>query len=110
MADTRTNRGALALQNYFQSMKEVSKQLGIGHSMLSLLISGKRKPSIEVAAKLEKMFNIPCIQWTEEVTVIDKKNLDVVMRKQINETFRPTRNRKKPGKSVKGRTNRLSRG
>ena len=53
-------------------MKIVAPKLGIDPSHLSLLISGKRKPSIEIAAKIEKIFNIPCIYWTESISILPK--------------------------------------
>lgn len=68
----KTNRGALELSRFFQSIKEVAPELGIKQSQLSLLLAGKRKPSIEVAAKIEGIFEVPCRYWTEEVTIESK--------------------------------------
>jgi plasmid maintenance system antidote protein VapI len=60
------NKGAEALQRFFQSQEQVAPALGIKPSMLSLLLSGKRKPSIEVAAAIERMFGVPCRLWVED--------------------------------------------
>jgi plasmid maintenance system antidote protein VapI len=60
------NRGARELAKFFQSMQEVAPRLGVKPSMLSLLVDGKRKPSIEVAAAIEREFGVPCRFWVEE--------------------------------------------
>lgn len=60
------NRAAKSLARFFQSQQEVAKLLGIKGSQLSLLIAGKRKPSIEVAAAIEQHFGVPCRWWIEE--------------------------------------------
>ena len=70
----KTNRGAIALSKFFQSQQEAATILGIKPSMLSLLLSGKRMPSIEIAAKIEKHWEVPCRYWTEDVEIQDKKD------------------------------------
>ena len=60
------SRGARMLARFFQSQQEVAPRLGIKPSQLSLLIAGKRRPSIEVAAAIEREFGVPCIAWCEE--------------------------------------------
>ena len=61
------NRGAVELSRFFQSQAEVAPRLGIEASMLSLLLAGKRKPSIEVAAAIEDQFGVPCRFWAEDM-------------------------------------------
>lgn len=72
----KTNRGALELGQYFQLVQEGAKLVGVGPSQFSLLLSGKRKPSIEIAANIEKHFGVPCRYWMEEVTIESKKKRD----------------------------------
>lgn len=72
----KTNRGALELSKFFQHITNAAKKVKIGQSQFSLLLSGKRKPSIEVAAAIEKEWKVPCIYWTEEVEIISKKMKD----------------------------------
>jgi transcriptional regulator with XRE-family HTH domain len=69
----KTNRGAIELNKFFQSLKDGAKLVGVGQSQFSLLLSGKRMPSIEVAAQIEKHWGVPCRYWTEEVTIHEKK-------------------------------------
>ncbi len=79
---TVTNRGALALGEYFRPLNEGAEKVGVGPSQFSLLLSGKRKPSIEVAAKIEDVYGVPCRYWTEEVTIEPKdKDIETSKRK-----------------------------
>lgn len=73
MKDKISNRGAIELNRFFQSIQDGAKKVGVGPSMFSLLLSGKRKPSIEVAAAIEKEWGVPSRYWVEEVTIIEKK-------------------------------------
>jgi len=59
------NKGAAALRRFFQSQAEVAPRLGIKPSQLSLLLDGKRMPSIEVAAAIEREFGVSCRLWAE---------------------------------------------
>lgn len=72
----KTNRGAIELNKFFQKNQDGAKLVGIGTSQFSLLLSGKRKPSIEVASEIEKHFGVPCRYWTEEVTIYGNKYKD----------------------------------
>lgn len=76
MKNKITNRGALALSKYFQHIQDGAKKVGVGSSQFSLMLSGKRMPSIEVAAKIEQYFEVPCRYWTEEVEIHSSKNRD----------------------------------
>jgi transcriptional regulator with XRE-family HTH domain len=62
------NRGAVLLRRFFQSQLEVAPRLGVEPWMLSLLLAGRRKPSIETAAAIQREFDVPMIAWTEDVT------------------------------------------
>lgn len=42
----------------------IAKLIGVGPSYLSLLASGKRTPSMAVAAKIQKELGIPVEAWT----------------------------------------------
>lgn len=67
-----TNRGAEALRNFFQSQNDGARRVGIGGSAFSLLLAGKRRPSIEVAARIERLYGVPCAYWVEDVEIISK--------------------------------------
>lgn len=43
--------------------REVAFALGIGPAMLSLLESGKRKPSLSLAVRIEKLTGIRPAEW-----------------------------------------------
>lgn len=60
------NRGALELGKFFQSQSEAAQRIGVDPSTFSLLLASKRRPSIEVAAAIERQYGVPCIAWTEE--------------------------------------------
>lgn len=72
------NRGAAALRRFFQSQADVAPRLGIKPSQLSLLLDGKRLPSIEVAAAIERQFGVACRLWTEPETGDDERGRDAV--------------------------------
>jgi transcriptional regulator with XRE-family HTH domain len=72
MSEIKINRGSHALGEYFQPLGPAAKRLGISSSHFSLLLSGKRLPSIELAAKIEELFGVPCRFWAEELTIIEK--------------------------------------
>ncbi len=59
-------KGAKTLAKLFDRPKqyEVAKQLGIGQSHLSLIIAGKRVPSLALAAKIRRELGIPVDFWT----------------------------------------------
>jgi DNA-binding XRE family transcriptional regulator len=61
---TMTN-GAKQLRKMFEpTQRQVAKKLGISDSHLSLLASGKRVPSLTLAAKIHKSLGIPVEAWT----------------------------------------------
>lgn len=60
------NKGAKELGKFFQKVQDGAKKVGVGSAQFSLLLSGKRMPSIEVAAKIEAHYGIPCKYWTEK--------------------------------------------
>ncbi len=59
-------KGARQLRKMFERPKqtEIAKMLGVGPSYLSLLASGKRIPSMTMAAKIQKELGIPVEAWT----------------------------------------------
>jgi transcriptional regulator with XRE-family HTH domain len=60
------NRGARRLAALFERPKQqdIAKRIGVGASYLSLLASGKRTPSMAVAARIQKELGIPVEAWT----------------------------------------------
>lgn len=60
-------KGARQLRQMFERPKQqaIAKRIGVGPSYLSLLASGKRTPSMAVAAKIEKELGIPMEAWTQ---------------------------------------------
>lgn len=69
----KTNRGAVLLNQFFQKVGDGAKQTNVSSSQFSLILSGKRMPSIELAAKIEKIWGVPCKYWVEEVTIWKEK-------------------------------------
>lgn len=67
------NKAAAQLADIFDKPKQkaVAGKLGIDPSYLSLLISGKRKPSRALAVLLQREFHIPIEDW--DVSVKAKK-------------------------------------
>lgn len=59
------NKGAAQLAQVFDKPKQkaVAGKLGIDASYLSLLISGKRKPSRALAVLMEREFGISVADW-----------------------------------------------
>lgn len=41
------------------TQKQVAEMIGISQQMISLIETGKRRPTIEIAKKLEVLFNTP---------------------------------------------------
>lgn len=60
------NNGAKQLRKMFErpDRGKVAKRIGIGRSYLSLLETGKRVPSMTVAARIQKELGIPVEAWT----------------------------------------------
>lgn len=67
------NKAAAQLADIFDKPKQkaVAGKLGIDPSYLSLMISGKRKPSRALAVLMEREFGIPVADW--EVAIKAKK-------------------------------------
>lgn len=63
---SRMTKGAKALGQLFAKPKQadIAKRLGVSQSYLSLLVDGKRTPSMAVAAKLHRELGIPVEAWT----------------------------------------------
>ncbi len=61
-------KGAKQLARIFERPRQldVAKRLKIGPSHLSLLASGKRIPSMAVAARIQKELGIPVEAWAEK--------------------------------------------
>lgn len=60
--------GALQLADLVKpriSSKRLAKLLGCDSSLISLWITGRRRPSLEMARKLEKETKIPMRAWLE---------------------------------------------
>jgi transcriptional regulator with XRE-family HTH domain len=59
-------KGARQLRQMFEKPRQadVAKRLGVGASYLSLLASGKRTPSMTMAAKIQRELGIPVEAWT----------------------------------------------
>jgi len=59
-------KGARQLSEMFKRprRKDIARRIGIGTSYLSLLESGKRAPSMRVAARIQKELGIPVEAWT----------------------------------------------
>jgi len=59
-------KGARQLRQMFEKprQQDIAKRIGVGASYLSLLASGKRTPSIAVAAKIQKELGIPVEAWS----------------------------------------------
>lgn len=60
-------KGAKQLAKLFDRPKqyEIAERLGIDPSTLSLLIAGRRTPSLALAAKIRRELGIPEKSWTE---------------------------------------------
>lgn len=60
-------KGARQLREHFDrpKKKDVARRLRIGSSMLSLLASGKRTPSMELAGRIEKELGIAVDAWVK---------------------------------------------
>lgn len=71
------NRVSMVKDRYKLKIIELAKQLGISHSFLSQIISGKRKPSYEFLFALSVKFNIN-LYWlfTGNGEMIDTKRMD----------------------------------
>jgi len=44
--------------------RDIAKQIGVSEAFLSLMASGKRLPSMAVAARIQKELGIPVEAWT----------------------------------------------
>jgi len=60
-------QGARQLAKLFErpSQKEIAKRLKLSPSYFSLLVSGKRTPSMAVAGRIQKELGIPVEAWTK---------------------------------------------
>lgn len=58
-------KGARQLAKLFDqpTQREIAKRIGVADSYLSLLASGKRTPSMAVAAKIQRELGIPVEAW-----------------------------------------------
>ncbi len=58
-------KGAKQLAKLFAqpTQREIAKRIGVNDSYLSLLASGKRTPSMAVAAKMQRELGIPVEAW-----------------------------------------------
>lgn len=59
-------KGARQLRDIFAQpkRKDIAKQIGVSESFLSLLATGRRLPSMAVAARIQKELGIPVEAWT----------------------------------------------
>lgn len=59
--------GAKQLAQLFNkpTQREIAKRLKLDESYLSLLISGQRTPSMEVAGRIQRELGIPVAAWVE---------------------------------------------
>ena len=62
-------KGAKQLAQLFEkpSQRDVAKRLEIDESYVSLLVSGQRTPSLQLAARIQEELGIPIDAWVEEV-------------------------------------------
>ena len=64
---TKSPGEQLRILRVFHNLKQTraARRLGIDPSYLSLLETGDRSPSGDVAAKIEREFGIPALAWIE---------------------------------------------
>ena len=62
-------KGAKQFAQLFEkpSQRDVAKRLEIDESYVSLLVSGQRTPSLQLAARIQEELGIPIDAWVEEV-------------------------------------------
>lgn len=67
MEEPLMTNGAKQLAQMFAgpTQKDIAKRLKIGQSYLSLLIAGKRTPSMALAGKIEREIGIPVGSWAK---------------------------------------------
>ena len=56
------------------SQSKVARRSGVSTQQIHFLCKRQRRPSLEVAAALEKSFRIPCSSWLEEPAEMIKRN------------------------------------
>lgn len=63
----RTNTGARRLRDWLAeqsvSQSELARRLGVSQPAVSLLVRGLRRPSLQLAAKLETLTGISPVAW-----------------------------------------------
>lgn len=63
------------LQRAHRNQKTFARELGVSEVMVSYLVTGERKPSIDVAARIETLTGIPMRAWATQVNNVRQVNI-----------------------------------
>jgi plasmid maintenance system antidote protein VapI len=63
------NKGRLKLSKYYEKKGDITKIaqiLGFQRETVSMILSGKRLPTLTQAIRIQNRYDIPCSDWEEE--------------------------------------------